>query len=130
MLPQGERSTAAAATCERQLERDIRILLPRFDRRRVSYRRQIGRGEVQDRTRSQAKASVIPQKEIMNLGESLQRDNSNLFSCQLNEIGIYILFCLLPLLGRLSIHLYVTLGLLPKGQCLSDSKPNPLLLRG
>lgn len=79
---------AAAAMCERQLQWDIWILLPGFDRRLVSYYRQIGRGEIQELTHSKAKANVIPHKEIMNLSESLQRDNSNLFSCQQNEIEI------------------------------------------
>ena len=74
--------------CERQLQWDIWILLPRFDRRLVSYYRQNGLGDIQDLTRSKAKANVVPQKEIMSLSESLQRDNSNLFSCQLNEIEI------------------------------------------
>ena len=68
---------AAAAACERQLRWDVRILLPRCDGRLVPYTRQMGLGEVQDLTRSTAKANVIPRKAMMNLGESLQRDNSN-----------------------------------------------------
>ena len=55
---------AAAAMCERQLQGDIWILLPRFDRRLVSYYRQNGLGDIQDLTRSKAKANVVPQKEI------------------------------------------------------------------
>lgn len=61
---------AAAAPCERQLQWDIWILLPRFGCRLVSYCRQIGLGVIQDLTRSKAKADVIPQKEIMNLSKS------------------------------------------------------------
>lgn len=53
--------------------------------------------------------------------ESLQRDNSNLFSCQLRE---KYRFWFVPLLREVVHSSLIHLGCTPKGQLLSDSQNN------